>query len=164
MLQTPVGIQNLLDSLYRTLLKAKTIERLSNQTEPHILDKDFHIDALIHCHNGMTFTVQEKVRDIKYLSKDQFTLEYMNCPGQTGEWFMLIADLYTYVYATIEPPKIHRGYMFWVAPFKKAVVYNDIAPSDGPIPNSQYGRANFYAFNFREFWRDWLMWSGSYPL
>jgi len=165
MLKTDPDIQALLDSLYRKLLDAKSITRFCNSDmtrnpEHLILDKKCHIDVLITTANNMTFSIQEKVRDPFYLSYDEFTLEYFNDPktGEKGEWFELIAELYAYVYA--KNKEILKGYIFWMAPLKMAILQKKIVPSALPIPNSAYGRATFIPFRFADFEPQWFLWKG----
>lgn len=144
------------DIIYSGVLPIKDIIRYDrNDGQAHILDQTYHIDCLLVLENGQTLTLQEKFLRDQYAKYDCYTLEYFNDPktGEEGEWHKLCTDLYFTGYGN-ERDGFASAYLFKTIEVKLAIMRNELK---GDLKKVKQGRANFYAYPFRQFKDNWFI-------
>lgn len=146
------------DRLYHSLFSIDKITRLSRKDEPHVLDKEFHIDVILDLKSGLRFTLQEKFRRYKALKWDDFTLERLsNRWNKTlGEYYFLCTDFYTYAWANRAETDFARVRIFKVPEVKLAIDSGQIYPSKERM-NISHGDATFLPFSFSSFSNEWFI-------
>ena len=155
-----IGMNTFVDEIYKDIFPIEHITRLTREDHPYILDKEFHIDTIIKLTNGMTITVQEKIRREKYLSYQDFTLEYSsNDQGVEGEYMKLCTDIYFYGYGDLKTG-LSCIYIFKPIDVKMAIMKGEIK---GTLQQNQYhSTANFYAYPFNQFKDNWFIYKKRY--
>lgn len=128
-----------------------------NSTNGSKLDRRRAIDTVVRLSSGAIITLQEKVRESKFLNDPEFqvrppqpdfTQEYMNAFGtnseERGEWFHLFAHYYLYAWEG-EPGYLDEWVLLDVA------TYVSLVESRGDLDylgvrrrNKKHGRASFY--------------------
>jgi len=137
--------------IYQQIFPGCRLEDLREQgVKVHVLDKEFAIDALIHCVSGQWISIQEKYRKNNALKYQDFTQEFMNACGTEyeapGEWFKLGAQLYFYGWANVSETDFEKWALIDVAKYKMYV--DDCGGLDkiGKLKfNNEHGKASFYA-------------------
>lgn len=135
-----------LDQIYKTRWPGVIINRAVSLER----DRDQGIDLALTLTSGAVLTIQEKVREFKYLAYDDFTQEYMNGVGtpyeSAGEWFKLAADLYSYSWESDTPGVLAKWSLVNVARYKLWVDRQGGLHKVGRLKtNHEFGKASFYA-------------------
>jgi hypothetical protein len=151
-----LAMANYCDEVYSKLFPIERIDRLSTKDTPHVLDKHFAIDVILHLKTGLCLTVQEKVRHINEEHWHDFTLEYKsNDQGELGEYFKLACDLYLYAWGETDLG-FKRVYVFKPLELKLALIEKQIT---GVLrTNKVHSTASFLAIPFISFKDNWFIW------
>lgn len=136
----------------------------TDSDDVHILDKYFAIDTLWTLSTGQWYSLQEKYRQNKYLTKSyfqtnppypDFTQEYMNAVGtpheSLGEWFRLGAQLYFYGWANAKEDGFDKWVILDIVKYKSLVERSGGLDKIGKLyQNGTHGKATFYAISIEK--------------
>jgi hypothetical protein len=165
--------------IYRRLFPGVEKENLRQEGPGvHVLDKEHAIDSILRLPSGITFTLQEKYRENKYLV-DPRLQEKPPCPDFTqgyklavgtphespGEWFHLHSQLYFYGWADRQCTRFEKWVLVDVAKYKILVEKTEggLAAMGRLIANKQWSATSFYAFPILLIRRVWLASEGFQP-
>ena len=160
------------DQVLQGLWPGCWVERLKGVVngQPHVLDREFGIDALVHLRSGQWISMQEKYREYRCLvdpglqirpPEPDFTQEYMNAVGtdreSPGEWFHLAAQVYFFGWANEDETAFAKWVLLNVPRYKLIVESAGGIERFGKLRhNKKHGKASFYCFPISKVKSAWI--------